>query len=162
MLACILGASPNESDSHSRSPLTIAFVILEMDNIRGIAGQALTNAGGPQYRCSLQKNNFTDAEMIQSSPESVYTPLVRMLVLSGACMSPTWDKDDSKSPPWLQQLYRESKTVWTEGLSKKPYRLIHLARIEIRAHLTNNRNLVNIDRLPLPDKMKAYLKVQYF
>ena len=160
------GANPNETDTHNRSALVIAFIILEMDNIRGIADQALGNSlsVGHQihHSCGLKRNSFTDAEMVVTSPESAYTPIVRMLVLSGARMPPTWDKDDSRSPPWLQQLYRESKRVWTENLVGKPYRLLHLARIVIRSQLADNCRLNQIDRLPLPEKLSAYLKVKYY
>ena len=133
-----------------------------MDNIRGIAGQALTSSGGPAFRCSLQRNNFTDAQMIQNSPESIYTALTRMLVLYGARMSPSWDKDDSNAPKWLQQLYRESKRMWSEGHVQRPFRLIQLARIEIRTQLANTNHLMSIDKLPLPQKLRSYIHVRYY
>ena len=100
--------------------------------------------------------------MIQSSPESVYTALTRMLVLYGARMPRSWDKDDSNAPEWLKQLYRESKRMWTEGLVQKPFRLLQMARIEIRTQLATTNNLMHIDKLPLPQKLKSYLQVQYY
>ncbi len=72
-----------------------------------------------------------------------------------------WEKDHSKSPDWLKQLYEESQRAWLEQKVQKPAFLIHLSRLAIRAHLARVKRLQSIHLLPLPEKLISYVAVKY-
>ena len=72
-----------------------------------------------------------------------------------------WEKDHSKSPDWLKQLYDESHRAWLEQKVQKPSFLIHLSRLAIRAHLAEVQRLHDIHLLPLPEKLSNYVAVKY-
>ena len=62
-----------------------------------------------------------------------------------------WERDHSKSPDWLRQLYNESQRAWLEQKVQKPPLLIHLSRLAIRAHLAKVQSLHKIHLLPMPE-----------
>ena len=72
-----------------------------------------------------------------------------------------WDKDHSKSPDWLKQLYEEAHKGWLEQKVQKPPFLIHLSRLAIRKHLAKVQQLHHIHLLPIPEKLVNYVAVKY-
>ena len=154
---CSAGADPNVMDNHERTALVIAFVMLELDTIHK------DNWLVPQS--GEQKDQLSVASAASSShsteKESIYTPLVRLLVLSGAQFPVGWNKDYSKSPRWIQQLYNETKLARQQEMVQRPSRLVHLCRLAIRAYMACVGRLHQMSHVPVPTNLKGYLEVRY-
>ena len=170
------GADANIVDNHERTALVIAFVMLELDIVQR-AQYRLANPDSTVVSDNraynlvvsetgiLRFQEYTIGRQLSTDntdlEESMFTPLVRLLVLSGAHFPEGWNKDYSKAPLWIRNLYEEIRTAQRENKVQRPAKLVHLCRLAIRAQLANISRLHYIHLVPLPQKLRDYLEVKY-
>ena len=141
------GADPNIMDNHDRTALVIAFAMLEMDHIHV---ESLNRGSG---------QNFTSEP--SSVVESIYAPLVRLLVLSDGRFPDNWSKDYSQTPAAIVQLYIETLEARERSLVHRPSKLVHLCRLAIRGHMAAVGQLHQLEQVPVPPNLGGYLQVRY-
>lgn len=144
-------------DNHHRTALVIAFVMLEMDTLQknGSCPATLPSNDSPVGTKDVLKISLLKGK------ESIYAPLVRLLVLSGARFPNGWTKDYSKGPIWIKNLYAETQQARDQNLVQRPARLIHLCRLAIRAYLAAVGKLHQVSEVPVPPNLRGYLAVRY-
>ena len=92
---------------------------------------------------------------------SPYAGVVRLLVLAGTEVSQgTLDKLYKRFEV-IQPLLVEVSAFWDKYQVTKPAKLVHLSKLRIRSHLADIHQLHEVNRLPLPPRMKEYLKLNY-
>ncbi|KAK6168474.1 hypothetical protein SNE40_020998 [Patella caerulea] len=89
-----------------------------------------------------------------------YAGMVRLLMLSGTNLSSFTPEDISRVFPSVEPLIREIFEFWRKFSHEKPPRLLHLTKQVIRGHLATVRKLHEIDELPLPARVKEYVKLK--
>ena len=92
---------------------------------------------------------------------SPYAGVVRLLVLAGTKMSEAMRRQLYNMFTSLHYLLDEMIAFWDRYEVSKPPKLVHLSKLRIRAHLADVHQLHEINKLPLPPRMKDYLKLNY-
>ena len=153
------GADPNAMDRHGRTPLTISFIILELDNIRGTV---FGDYPGSFESWAGVHAPSSEALEVCGREESVYAILIRLLLLFGAHAPEGWHKDVSKFPEWMKDLYEDCVVARSrQGTNEKVPKLQHLCRMVIRDHLATVHHLQHITYLPIPSRLKDYIEIRY-
>ena len=166
------GANPNILDDRNRSPLILAFSLIEQETAQnvmmkriGMHSAVFTNQGF----IAAEASNSTKTQILpflrlakeKSYKESMFTPVIRLLLMHGAKCPNRWTKEllhfYDDSPVWLQELYKEALDIQTMISSELPYKLVHLCRVTIRRCLTMNYKLHLLGTLPVPTNMRAFL-----
>ena len=100
-----------------------------------------------------------EEELYRFSP---YAGVVRLLVLAGTEVSPNMmDKLHRRFSRVIQPLLEEVSAFWDKYQVTKPPKLVHLSKLRIRSHMADIHQLHEINRLPLPPRMKEYVKLNY-
>ncbi|ELT89146.1 hypothetical protein CAPTEDRAFT_194485 [Capitella teleta] len=147
------GADPNIEDEYHRTAILIAFAALELDCIHQTKGPL-----------SLIPFPVTDGNQLPESSsfsESVYAPLVRLLILSGAYLPDREQERYTKGPQWIKQLYTEGKSALGLDIMKPPLKLVHICRLAIRSHMADVSRLHQVHQLPVPPNLREYLLIKY-
>lgn len=126
----------------------------------GVINRAMAATTGTQRTCSLIADD--DNGNNSSATQSIYAPLIRMLVIFGARLPAGYEKDYKKGPDWLRSLYDECAEAWQIDLKfPRILKLTHLCRLALRRHLASLEKLHLTERLPLPPHLSNYVCVNY-
>lgn len=92
---------------------------------------------------------------------SPYAGVVRLLVLAGTQVSSSMRKDLYRRFSCVSLLLDEICSFWDKYQMERPPKLVHLAKLKIRLYLASIRQLHEISHLPLPPRLKEYVKLNY-
>ncbi|KAK7113903.1 ankyrin-2-like [Littorina saxatilis] len=90
---------------------------------------------------------------------SPYAGVVRLLVLAGTQVSDVMREILYRRFEILQLLLDEVCSFWDKYQVTKPPKLVHLSKLSVRSHLADIHRLHEINRLPVPPRIKEYLKL---
>ncbi|KAK7498134.1 hypothetical protein BaRGS_00010722 [Batillaria attramentaria] len=92
---------------------------------------------------------------------SPYAGVVRLLVLAGTEVSLSMRGELYKRFSVVSVLLDEVCEFWDRYKMEKPPKLVHIAKLKIRSYLASIRQLHEISHLPLPPRLKEYVKLNY-
>ena len=92
---------------------------------------------------------------------SPYAGVVRLLVLAGTEVSQGMLDRLYRRFEVIQPLLTEVSAFWDKYQVTKPPKLVHLSKLRIRSHMADIHQLHEVNRLPLPPRMKEYVKLNY-
>lgn len=149
------------------TPLFLAMTLFFEDQTKGFKydSNQIKIDYNDSHPNSVINNSESDDSQKRSSLLSPYGGLVRLLLLSGARPlgeKYVWDKFFCcESSPHLKDIIDEIFSFKELQCSEIPPRLLHLTKQLIREHMVTIQKLHEIDQLPIPDRLKAYIKLQY-
>ncbi|KAL8603069.1 hypothetical protein ACOMHN_015634 [Nucella lapillus] len=125
--------------------------------------QSLEGLGKTEPESSASLSQMQVKENETNGKFSPYAGVVRLLVLAGTEVTPEMRKHlyHMFDSPSIHTLLDEVCAFWDKYQVSRPAKLIHLSKLAIRVHLANVHKLHGISRLPLPPRMKEYLKLNY-
>lgn len=92
---------------------------------------------------------------------SPYAGVVRLLILAGTEVSSNMREELYKRFSIVSLLLDEVCAFWDKYRMERPPKLVHIAKLGIRSYLASIRQLHEISRLPLPPRLKEYVKLNY-
>ncbi|XP_071087437.1 E3 ubiquitin-protein ligase MIB2-like [Haliotis cracherodii] len=155
------------------SPLPHALYLCRLDETNGFQDESVSHGHeftNTMHLVSTEKiQNLerisTDANhepqefsVVGQETFSLYAGVVRLLMLSGAEINTPKETLFSRYPS-LTPLLEEIFEFWTRYQHTKPPKLMHLAKQTVRNHLASLQKLHELDKLPLPERLKNYVKL---
>ncbi|XP_041359391.1 uncharacterized protein LOC121375801 [Gigantopelta aegis] len=147
---CALDRTGGFQDSQPCDEYTQTMKLLSLESLQGVERWT----GG-----------VTNFPMVKDEAvPSPYTGVVRLIVLSGFDLDFVSQaeivvalKPHHADTLLLDEIYE----FWNKYKLQKPPKLMHLSKQVIRIHLSHLQGLHRIDELPLPYRVKEYLKLNY-
>lgn len=149
------------------TPLFLAMTLFYEDQTKGFKHDPshIKMGFNDTKSSSIISNSENKDTQRRNSLLSPYGGLVRLLLLSGARPlgeKYVWDKFfNCETSPHLKDIIDEIFSFKELQCLEIPQRLLHLTKQVIREHMVTIQKLHEIDQLPVPDRLKAYIKLQY-